>query len=95
MDRQIDRWTDRHDEVSSRFRNFANAPENEQVVCRVPVGICLGTHMRRIIDNTSIAQYICSNACEYEYARRTRGNTVSFCRSGQIFRSNLKLASSG
>jgi len=70
-DIQIDRRTHRHDEFNSRFRSFANAPNNEQVVCRVPVGICLGTHMRLIIDNTSIVQYIASNACEYEYARRT------------------------
>ena len=27
-DRQTDRWTDGHDEANSRFRNFANAPEN-------------------------------------------------------------------
>jgi hypothetical protein len=58
------------------FRSFANAPKNEESLCRVQVGNCLGTHVRRIIDNTSNAQYMGSNACEYEYTRRTRGNTI-------------------
>jgi hypothetical protein len=58
------------------FRSFANAPQNDQFLCGVQVGKCLGTHMRRNVDNTSTAQYVVSNACEYEYARRTRGNTI-------------------
>jgi hypothetical protein len=58
------------------FRSFANAPKNKQVFCRVPVGTCLGTHMRRIIDNTSNEQYKGSNSCKYEYARRTKSNII-------------------
>jgi len=55
------------------FRSFAKAPKNDQVLCGVQVGNCLGTDMRRNIDNTSTAQYVGS---KYEYARRTRGNTI-------------------
>jgi hypothetical protein len=73
---QMYRRTDRHDIVNCRFCSFANAPNKEQVVCRVPVGTCLGTHMGRIIDNTSIVQYVGSNVCEYKCARRTRGNNI-------------------
>jgi len=58
------------------FRSFANAPKKDQVLCRVQVGNCVGTHMRRNIDKTSNVQYVGSNVCEYEYARRTRGNTI-------------------
>jgi len=77
------------------FRSFASASKNDQVLCGVQVGKSLGTHMRRNIDNACTAQYVGSNACEYKYARRTRGNTILFCRSGPIFRSNLNLPSSG
>jgi hypothetical protein len=58
------------------FRSFVKAPKREQVLCRVQVGNCLRAHLRRIIDNTSNARYIGSNVCEYEYARRMRGDTT-------------------
>jgi len=58
------------------FCTFAKVHDDEQMLCRVAVGNSLGTNMCRIIDNTSNAQYVGSNACEYEYTRSTRANII-------------------